>query len=88
MVPLYKGMMSQMVDPDERGKRSLFAKKKRKERKEKEKRTHVYFFVSNWSKVEFAIAFILLSFTDIQVMFLCFFPPFLNMILAHFYLRA
>ena len=78
MVPLYKGMMSQMVDPDERGKRSLFAKKKkRKERKEKEKRTHVYFFLPNWNKVEFAIAFILLSFTDIQVMFLCFFPLFL-----------
>lgn len=37
VVPLYKGMMSQMVDPDERGKRLLFAKK-RKERKEKEKK--------------------------------------------------
>ena len=40
VVPLYKGMMSQMVDPDERGKRLLFAKK----RKEKEKRASLFLF--------------------------------------------
>ena len=45
MVPLYKGMMSQMVDPDERGKRLLFAKK-RKERKEKEKKGFTFPFFS------------------------------------------
>lgn len=43
VVPLYKGMMSQMVDPDERGKRLLFAKK-RKERKEKEKKGFTFPF--------------------------------------------
>ena len=49
VVPLYKGMMSQMVDPDERGKRLLFAKK-RNERKEKEKKgLHFSFFLSNWN---------------------------------------
>lgn len=45
VVPLYKGMMSQMVDPDERGKRLLFAKK-RKERKEKERKGFTFPFFS------------------------------------------
>ena len=47
MVPLYKGMMSQMVDPDERGKRLLFAKKRNE--RERKKGLHFSFFLSNWN---------------------------------------
>ena len=49
MVPLYKGMMSQMVDPDERGKRLLVAKKKKRKKRERKKGLHFSFFLSNWN---------------------------------------
>ena len=86
VVPLYKGMMSQMVDPDERGKRLLFAKK-RKERKEKEKKGFTFPFFSptgtRWSSR--LLSFCYPSHSG-HVSY--FFFSFLNMILTHFYLRA
>lgn len=73
VVPLYKGMMSQMVDPDERGKRLLFAKK-RKERKEKRKKERASLFLFSLQLELGGVRHCFHSaILHIQVMFLTFF---------------